>query len=135
MSELTPEAAAVVEAATFLIRALEGGSGAFGWTLELQRALPALEVVERRKFEQREREAIDQAAGLALTHQWEWVDGGGIQCARCPVDAGLRALRNGSVPECDPDTRCAPYADRHFITGDRCIYCKTTYPATAEREV
>lgn len=128
---LTGEAAAVVQAATRLLKDLQHGYSVFSAVLGLQRVLADLEVVERRKYNQRQRDAIEHAAGLAATHVWELVDSR-IRCTRCPVDVGTVALTHGAVPECNPNTRCAPFATRHFIAGDRCTYCETDYPATAE---
>lgn len=136
MSDLAPEAAAVVEATAALIEELrrEDNRDAFGRVLDLQRVLADLEVIERRKYDQRQVQAIERATGSALTHKWELVDSG-IQCARCPVDAGSTALKHGSVPDCNPNTRCARFTRRHFIVSDHCVYCKTVYPSTAELAV
>lgn len=131
-NDLDPEAAAVVTSATRLVDDLQHRTraGVFGAVLELQRVLADLETVERGKYEQELREAIEHAAGLALTHEWQLVDSG-IRCARCPVDAGVLAVTRGAVPACNPKTRCAPFAPRHFIVSTGCIYCKAEYPATA----
>lgn len=131
-ADLTPEAAAVVEAAHDLIGYLQRGdkSGVFGRVLDLQRVLADLETIERQRYNQRQMQAIERAAGLALTHKWELVDSG-IRCVRCPIDAGSTALKHGTVPECNANTRCAPFAARHFIVAEHCVYCRTVYPATA----
>lgn len=126
--------AAVVKAATALLNDFDdgGGAGVFGDVLDLQRALAELETIERGRYDREQRDAIARAAGLALTHEWALVDSG-IRCARCPVDAGSMVVMSGAVPACNPKTRCAPFAHRHFIVGaGRCVYCKTEYPATAD---
>lgn len=130
---LAPEAVEVVVAATRLIDALRDGPAyaVFGDVLVLQRVLADMEVIERRQYDREQCEAIERAAGLALTHEWRVIDSH-IACARCPVDAGSTAVISGAVPACTPDTRCAPFAHRHFIVGaGRCVYCKVEYPATA----